>query len=399
MVAIMFPSALQALDMAMGRNPPVELLYGYWRINTITNLPDNVPNDLIPEFIEIGKSTMIMGNSKRTEITEVTTIEVKNGEYIVSDPSNNKTQTKIKWVTNEVILITIHDPRIKPIEAAIICVRPSEEQIIKYRTIKEEAMATQGRTAEEIREAGKRKQDELGAYAGLPSDLDIDLPNGVVIKFKKIPAGTFMMGSPESEEGRSDNEIQHEVTISKVFYLGICEVTQAQYEVVMGYNPSEFTSKGRTRPVETVSWYDATEFCRKASALTGKYFRLPTEAEWEYACRAGTATPFNTGETLSPKQANVVAAKNWEPLAVGSFPPNAWGLYDMHGNVWEWCSDWYGAYATGKKTDTQGASNGEDRILRGGCWGNDPRSCRSARRGRIEPAYRFYNIGFRVALD
>ncbi|MDR3077516.1 MAG: formylglycine-generating enzyme family protein, partial [Planctomycetota bacterium] len=185
--------------------------------------------------------------------------------------------------------------------------------------------------------------------------VEIKLGDLASMKFVQIPAGTFMMGSPESEAGRYGiEEIQHEVTISKPFYLGICEVTQAQYEAVVGNNPSQYKGNGGTKPVESVSWDDAREFCRKASDLAGKRFRLPTEAEWEYACRAGTATPFSTGETLSPKQASLIDAKNRETLAAGSFPPNAWGLHDMHGNVWEWCSDWYGAYATGKQTDPQG---------------------------------------------
>ncbi|MDR3077377.1 MAG: SUMF1/EgtB/PvdO family nonheme iron enzyme [Planctomycetota bacterium] len=255
----------------------------------------------------------------------------------------------------------------------------------------------------------KTGRGELRPFAELPSDLEVDLSNGVAIKFKKIPAGFFLMGSPASEEGRREDEVQHEVTISKPFYLGIYEVTQEQYQAVMGNNPSKSADAGGAKPVDTVSWENAREFCRKASDLTGKRFRLPTEAEWEYACRAGTATPFSVGKTIGANQANYNGEKTYGsgekgvyrrgPIAAGSFPSNAWGLYDMHGNVWEWCSDWYGAYATGKQTDPQGTSNGEDRILRGGCWGNDPRSCRSARRGRIEPAYRFYNIGFRVALD
>ena len=253
----------------------------------------------------------------------------------------------------------------------------------------------------------KKRIDELRSYAGLPSDLDIDLPNGVMIKFKKIPAGTFMMGSPNSEKGRHESEVQHEVTISKPFYLGICEVTQAKYEAVMGNNPSNF--KGGVRPVEHVAWEDAAEFCRKASDLTGKRFRLPTEAEWEYACRAGTITPFNFGDDISPEQANYNGnfTYGWgekgvyrkETLAVGSFPPNAWGLYDMHGNVLEWCSDWYGDYATEKQTDPQGAARGTCRVLRGGCWNYNPEICRSAYRLRYTPGFRGSSLGFRVALD
>jgi formylglycine-generating enzyme required for sulfatase activity len=237
---------------------------------------------------------------------------------------------------------------------------------------------------------------------------EVKLNDLVSMKFVQIPAGTFIMGSPKSEESRLNNEDQHEVTISQPFYLGIHEVTQEQYWAVMDNNPSNFTANGGARPVETVSWDDAIEFCRKASALTGKRLRLPTEAEWEYACRAGTATPFNTGETISTDQANYNGdAYGWmakggcrrETTEAGSFPPNAWGLYDMHGNVWEWCSDWYGDYAAERQTDPQGAAKGTDRVLRGGNWYFIAEYCRSARRYWLGPASRIDFNGFRVVLD
>jgi formylglycine-generating enzyme required for sulfatase activity len=184
-------------------------------------------------------------------------------------------------------------------------------------------------------------------------ELTLDLGNKVTMKLALIPAGKFLMGSPADEQERFDDETQHEVTISRPFYMGVTEVTQEQYEAVMGNNPSRF--KGDKNPVETVSWNDAMEFCKKLSARTNKTVRLPTEAQWEYACRAGTATPFHTGATISTDEANYDGNSTYgdgpkgedrlKTIAVASFKPNAFGLYDTHGNVWEWCPDWHADYA------------------------------------------------------
>ena len=249
----------------------------------------------------------------------------------------------------------------------------------------------------------------------------LDLGNNVKMRLVLIPAGKFMMGSPATEAGRgSDEGPQHEVTISKPFYMGVLEVTQEQYEAVMGVNPSSF--KGAKNPVENVSWDDAVEFCKKLSARTGKTVRLPTEAQWEYACRAGTITAFHTGDALKPGQANAdftqpsnpgvldrimawlgmsSAKKTLQTTPAGSFSPNGLGLYDMHGNIWEWCSDWYGEdyYANSPKTDPQGPDSGSARVLRGGGWYFIPRHCRSAFRLGDSPDLRNLLIGFRVAVD
>jgi formylglycine-generating enzyme required for sulfatase activity len=247
----------------------------------------------------------------------------------------------------------------------------------------------------------------------------LDLGNNVKMRLVLIPAGKFMMGSPATEAGRDSEEgPQHEVTISKPFYMGAFEVTQEQYEQVMGVNPSFF--KGAKNPVETVFWEDAVEFCRKLSARTGKKVMLPTEAQWEYACRAGTTTAFHTGDALKPGQANADFPSNpglWDRIMAwlgmssgqetiqtapaGSFPPNDFGLYDMHGNVWEWCSDWYGEdyYANSPKTDPRGPDSGSDRVLRGGSWDDDPLNCRSANRFWHSLGFQSCYFGFRVAVD
>ena len=191
----------------------------------------------------------------------------------------------------------------------------------------------------------------------------------------------------------------HEVTLTKPYYLGKFEVTQEQYQQVTGVNPSQF--EGRDLPVETVSWNKALEFCKKASGKTGLTVRLPTEAEWEHACRAGTRTTYNSG----PAEADLDQAAWYDNNSgnrthpVGQKKPNAWGLYDMHGNVWEWCADWHEDYGAKAVTDPQGAAQGQHRVLRGGSWTSDPSHCRSAVRGRSGPDGCLYALGFRVALD
>jgi formylglycine-generating enzyme required for sulfatase activity len=258
-----------------------------------------------------------------------------------------------------------------------------------------------------------------------PKELTLDCGKGASLKLVLIPAGEFKMGGDETPEqvagkcnGVPDNmkwdiaamsqneQPQHRVKITKPFFMGMYVVTQAQYEAVMGVNPSEF--KGESNPVETVSWNDAVEFCKKLSAKTGQTIRLPTEAEWEYACRAGTTTPFNTGETISTDQANYNGKHTYgngrkgedreKPVAVGSFAPNGFGLYDMHGNVWEWCQDWYdeGYYKNSPTDDPPGPESGVSRVIRGGSWCYDPAGCRSAMRHADPPSVGGNSHGFRV---
>ncbi len=235
-----------------------------------------------------------------------------------------------------------------------------------------------------------------------------DLGNGVTLEIVQIPGGKFLMGSPAGEKERqSDEGPQHPVTVPG-FFMGKYEVTQAQYQAIMGNNPSEF--KGEKRPVEKVSWNDAVEFCKRLSQKTGRTYRLPSEAEWEYAARAGTTTPFYFGETITTDLANYDGTKTYasgpkgqyrqQTTNVGSFPPNAFGLYDMHGLVWEWCQDdWHDNYQ-GTPTDgsawlTSGSTNVQ-KLLRGGSWSIDPGNCRSAVRVGNYPDLRDDDLGFRV---
>ncbi|AFZ00791.1 bifunctional serine/threonine-protein kinase/formylglycine-generating enzyme family protein [Calothrix sp. PCC 6303] len=223
-----------------------------------------------------------------------------------------------------------------------------------------------------------------------------DLGNGVGLEMVAIPGGTFLMGSPDNEQGhKSDESPQHKVTIQP-FFMGKFAVTQAQYQAIMGNNPASF--KGENRPVERVSWDDAVEFCKKISQKTGRNYRLPNEAEWEYACRAGTTTPFCFGETITTDLANYGGVKTTE---VGKFPPNAFGLYDVHGNVWEWCQDDWNNNYNGAPTDGSACLTGNDnrKLLRGGSWFYFPAYCRSAFRVSITRDNRYDSYGFRLVFS
>ncbi len=242
------------------------------------------------------------------------------------------------------------------------------------------------------------------------------ITNSLGMKLAAIPAGRFMMGSPENEPKRCDDEgPQREVELTKGFYLGVYPVTQDEYQQVVGNNPSHFTGDGR-RPVETVTWFDAVAFCNRLSEreqLTpfyaaegervqiagGNGYRLPTEAEWEFACRAGTTTRWWFGEDEKPLAEFAWYSSNSAGTThpVGEKPANPWGLHDVHGNVWEWCQDWFGPYTSNRQTDPTGPESGVGRVLRGGSWVLSPRLCRSAFRVTDLPVNRFYYVGFRVA--
>jgi formylglycine-generating enzyme required for sulfatase activity len=235
-------------------------------------------------------------------------------------------------------------------------------------------------------------------YRTNPGDI---ITNSIGMKLVYIPAGEFMMGSPSSESLRGRDEgPQHRVKISKGFYIGQTEVTQAQYRAVMGTNPSHF--QGDNNPVENVSWNDALTFCRKLSEKKSKTYTLPTEAQWEYACRAGSTTAFSFGNSQSSLRNYAWYSRNsdFKTHPVGQKQPNAFGLYDMHGNLWEWCQDWYEPdyYSNSPLVDPISVSFGSYRVLRGGSWLLGPALCRSAIRYGDAPDNWNGNNGFRVVV-
>jgi len=246
---------------------------------------------------------------------------------------------------------------------------------------------------------------------GKTTTVQITLTKAIDITMVSISAGSFQMGDI-SGDGESYERPFHTVTLSS-FEMSIYEIAQGQYTAVIGSNPSYFTGDDNY-PVEYVSWYDAMRFCNRLSDAAGldrcynestwacdfsmNGFRLPTEAEWEYACRAGTTTEYYTGDSESD-----LARAGWyygnsssKTHPVGQKVANTFGLYDMHGNVWEWCNDWYGSYGSGSVTDPTGAHTGSYRVIRGGSWSLDGGYCRSARRDGRPPAFRDYYVGFRV---
>jgi uncharacterized protein (TIGR02996 family) len=242
------------------------------------------------------------------------------------------------------------------------------------------------------------------------------LTSSIGLRLALIPAGRFRMGSPLTEKGRGTDEgPRHEVEITRPFYLGVFPVMQEQYERVTGKNPSRFAGNPG-HPVEMVSWRDARGFCTRLSGRPEerghkRTYRLPTEAEWEYACRAGVcSSPFHFGASLSTEQANFDGCYGKRGPArgaylqrtseVGSYPPNAFGLHDMHGNVWEWCQDRYreDSYQGSETKDPQGPAQGTHRVMRGGCWDGLATACRAAYRVNDLPGYREHYLGFRVAL-
>jgi len=225
----------------------------------------------------------------------------------------------------------------------------------------------------------------------------VDIGKGVSLELLIVPAGKFTMGSPISETGRTSNELEHEVTISKSFFLGKYEVTQAQWEAIMDDNPS--SEGGAKLPVTDVSYEDCQKFIKKLNEKTSGGFRLPTEAEWEYACRAGTKTSYAVGERFGKDQANFLDSKIGKPVFVGSYKSNAFGFHDMHGNVDEWCNDWYGPYAKEPILNPKGPPEGKYRVLRGGAFNFDASYQRSAIRNFIRPTDRDHNLGFRIARN
>jgi formylglycine-generating enzyme required for sulfatase activity len=280
------------------------------------------------------------------------------------------------------------------------------------------------------------KSPNVTVFTAPPKVSESFIINPLEMKLKLVPAGEFLMGSPEDEMGANNDERpQHLVKITKAFYLGVHQVTQAEFQKVMGINPSWFSQAGGGKskvarmdtsrfPVDSVSWLDAVNFCNKLSELEGLEcyytsrgqpmapstgYRLPTEAEWEYACRAGTVSAFAFGDRISSINANFDGSYSYNgsvksshlgrTTVVGSYQPNEFGLFDMHGNVWEWCQDGYSEswYSTSSVEDPINLQGSTARVYRGGAWDEIPQLCRSASRFCYMPDYHDSEVGFRVA--
>jgi len=239
--------------------------------------------------------------------------------------------------------------------------------------------------------------------------------NTLEMSFVLIPSGTFTMGSPTNEPHRGSSEVRHRVTISKPFYMQTTEVTVKQWHSIMGRRMMMFRQGADNVPVTRVSWFDCMEFIKRLNKLGQGRYRLPTEAEWEYAARAGTSTAYSWGDTINCEKAmygnnslkddvcqfyyRSIGLKMDQPAPVKTYKPNPWGLYDMHGNVWEWCMDWYGDYGEKPVIDPTGPESGNMRIRRGGSWFKYGYSCRSANRSFGHPATRYNTTGFRLVRE
>jgi len=249
----------------------------------------------------------------------------------------------------------------------------------------------------------------ISAHAETEQDAELKpaVTNSVAMSMMLIPAGEFAMGSPDTEAGRNADEVQHKVTITRSFLMSNTEVTQAQWKAVMRDQRLPAVFKGDDLPVDGASWEDAKAFCEALTKKEGRVYRLPTEAEWEYACRAGTTTAYSSGDDEAAlREVGWFGAGRLEDAnskertnPVAKLKPNAWGLYDMHGNMWEWCSDWYGPYAAEAVTDPTGPGEGEKRVIRGGDLTVFPRFARSAVRYQWAPKQRIPLLGFRVVLE
>ena len=285
---------------------------------------------------------------------------------------------------------------------------------------KTSATLVQDASKAKTQRAAKSWSDSSSRKPGYRQTLTIDVESTTaessVVKevefaFRWIPAGKFMMGSPQKEEGRKDDEDQYEATITQGFWMLETEVTLGMWKDVMSHSPNQF-DESRLLPVENVSWNDCQQFLATLNAPDicpeGVKFALPTEAQWEYACRAKTTTPFSFGNFLNwdyancngnyPYGADGKGERLGKTQEVASYPPNAWGLFDMHGNVWEWTADWYALYPEDKSVDPTGPENGSRRVNRGGCWLDDAVTCRAARRHADYPNFHSPNIGFRFIL-
>lgn len=379
--------------------------------------------DLKPIVLDLGEKFPDFNNkhSRRTEFFEkiraedysmayrivknpaILTTKTKCGPYLVYDLGKvllecTTPQTKVSRPGNTHTQEAVDTPEPRPSQQT----KPSEKTVEQQDRTAQESKPDQKsieQTKPGAQNAGANERMPGVSHTNLQGKI-IDLGDGVTMRLLLIPEGEFQMGSSLDEMGRdSDEGPVHKVRIDKPFYMGAYEVTQEQYEKVMGTNPSK--RKGLKFPVHMVSWKDARVFCQKLSSLVGGQFRLPTEVEWEYACRAGTTTAYYWGSRFDDQYAWSLDNSKGTLHEVGTRLPNAWGLFDMSGNLWEWCEDSYHEHypSSDEETDPRDSSDSADRILRGGSWNVRSLFSRSANRSRNTPDIRMDYNGFRVVLD
>jgi formylglycine-generating enzyme required for sulfatase activity len=339
---------------------------------------ENAPE--VKDSIDIYKANEFMKNGENWPLMDILQVVQTLPELLSNIEQNAKSATFFRQTNTSAISVSYEEAY--PVEETY-----QEEVVIKSGGLFRKAITelqTKSRTTMKIVQKSYSLQ-------GIRLDILDGLGNSSnSFEFCQIPSGSFMMGDDKG------NGPIHQVTISQDFYLGKFTVTQAQWETVMGNNPSKF--KGANLPVEKVAWDDCQEFIRNLNATCKGAFRLPTEAEWEYACRAGSNGEycFGDNETQLGDYAWYSANSGKQTQPVGKKRPNAWGLHDMHGNVFEWCQDWHNTYPSGRATDPQGASSGSFRVYRGGCWSRNANEAMSAHRISCAPNHRYDILGFRL---
>ncbi len=394
-----------------------------------TGRPGAVNTNLVPDFGWVtvesepaGLSVSIDG--KKAGVTPMTKQEIDTGTHDILVTSDDYHEEGRRIVVDRAEVETIHVAPV-PRNGGLTVIAVDVQGNATTATVKidgrnagrayEPITALRGKHQVEVVGAGGTWKGEYAIVEEMLGELQVKLAAAPAdLQMVQIPAGSFLMGSPASEGGRDSDEDQRTVKIASSFYMSSTEITQAQYQLVMDSNPSGF--KGAHLPVEQVTWADAVEFCNRLSAREGwvpcyvingskvsrnpegNGYRLPSETEWEYACRAGTASAYNSGETESnlAKAAWYVGNSSGATHEVGAKAPNAWGLFDMHGNVWEWCDDWYSQVFPDGRTS---AANGTKRVVRGGAWNFDGRTTRSAFRSWYAPQSAINNLGFRVVRE
>ena len=395
--SLRYPCAKDALQALMAAAPPTVTTL------QIVPLPKKAPKQEPDQLSALTTALYAKNDWKRRKVIQ--TIGLLGGGFIAAVLGQRILQGALNESLSEIDVSDSLDAKFS--ETPQTPQKPVIESTPKYSSLGG-AIALKSFDFEAIAVNGKG--EITNRQPGSAKYFTEDLGNGVSLEVVEILGGEFLMGSPADQKGRKDNESpQHEVTV-KPFFMGKFPVTQAQYQAITGKNPSVF--KRDKNPVESVNWNDANEFCQKLSEKTGRTYRLPSEAEWEYACRAGTKTPFHFGETITTNLANYNGNSNYNDAPkgqyrnrtteVGTFSPNAFGLYDMHGNVWEWCEDAFHKSYNNAPDDGSawvGNTDRRFRVLRGGSWHSEPAECRCANRYSFFFTSYFNYFGFRVVCD